>query len=74
MLLKIPVVFPETLMHINIRAGPAGSVSVWMRQAFGGYLGEPSRPRDPPHTGCAASCAVQKPPCFGAHKPPLHTC
>lgn len=28
MLLKIPVVFPETLVHINIHAGPARSVAV----------------------------------------------
>lgn len=43
--LKTPVVFPETLVDINICAGPARSVSGRMRQAFGGYLGEPGHPR-----------------------------
>lgn len=47
MLLKISVVFPETLVPINIYAGPARSMSVRMQQEFGGYVGEPSQPRDP---------------------------
>lgn len=47
MLLKISTVFPETLVHINIYAGPARSMSVRMQQEFGGYVGEPSQPHDP---------------------------
>lgn len=52
-------------MHINICAIPVLSLSVWIQQAFGEYLGEPGKP---PHASCAVSCAVPKPPHFRTHK------
>lgn len=64
MLSSIPVVFPETLEHIN-------SVSVWVPQAFGGYQGGPVTSL---HRRRRFLCRPETAPFQGTSPSSLHFC